>query len=338
MISVMRESSPELDQKLYAGIQEAYKEMYAFGKASPLEQIQLNDFTGKIFIKREDMNPAHSYKWRGAFNRIRIMSSEERSRGVIAASAGNHAQGIALAAKHFKIKATIFMPINALELKKRDTQALGGDWVEIKLVGENFQEATQAARKAAAEEAKVFVHAYDDLYVMAGQGTIGEELNGAPEGPFDAIFIQVGGGGISAGISCAVKKKFPQTQIIGVECQGQASMHAAFLEHKPVQLEKVDLFCDGTSMSRAGDLTVPFCEHYLNDLITVTNEDVCSAIQVLWERNRCILEPSGALGFAGLLMNLDAWQGKKVACIATGSNVDFARLPWIVQHSQLYKA
>jgi len=328
-------SELELDTQLHAAIQEAFEEVYNGGKKSPIDKIKLADLGTTVYLKREDLNEAHCYKWRGAYNRIRVLSEKERMKGVVAASAGNHAQGVALAAKRFGIHATVFMPKFSPYLKQHDAKVIGGENVEIIMVGETFQEAMQEALKAAKKDGKTLIHAYDDLQVMAGQGTIGEEINEYPEGPFDAIFIQIGGGGIASGIACAVKHKYPDTKIIGVECAGQLCMKAALQEHKPVLLDSVDSFCDGTAMSRAGELTWQICSKYLDEHVTVTNEDVCLAIKTLWENHRCILEPSGALGFAGYLDQLDHWKNKKVLCIATGSNVDFDKLAWIARHASV---
>ncbi len=320
-----------LDRQLRQEILFARERVYRFGQATPLERLDLPGPGPEIWIKREDLSPIKAYKWRGACNRMALLTPAEAARGVVTASAGNHAQGVALAARTLGITARIYMPRSTPKVKQNAVLHHGGGQVEIHLSGDSYDEAVAAARADEAESGAVYVHAYDDLKVMAGQGTLADEVVLSGHGPFDVAYLQIGGGGMAAGVSCWLKTYWPEIEIVGVEGVGQASMKAALAAGTPVALESVDLFCDGTAVRKAGELPFQICQNTLDRVETVTNAEVSHAIRTLWEGLRCISEPSGAMGLAAVLNNREALTGKRVLVVLCGANIDFLQLGLIAQ-------
>ena len=321
-----------LRDDLFQEILLARQRVYEIGDATPLEVVQL-PMGVEVHLKREDLSPIHAYKWRGAYNRMSILTDAERANGVVAASAGNHAQGVALAAQRLGINARIYMPESTPRMKQIAVEKHGGDRVEIILHGDNYSEAAGLALEYLKDSTSTYIHAYDDLATMGGQGTMADEIVMSGHGPFDVAYLQIGGGGMAASVACWLKHYYPDIRIVGVEGVDQASMKAAIEAGKPVELDYVDVFCDGTAVKKAGELTHALCAELVDEFITVTNEEVCAAIQILWETRRCIPEPAGAMGLAGLLKQQDAVLGKKVLCIVCGSNLDFGQLAWIGRHA-----
>jgi len=315
----------------------ARQRVYALAPATPLQSLDLHlDF--ECFIKREDLSPINAYKWRGAYNRMTQLSEEELAKGVVTASAGNHAQGVALSAKKLGTRARIYMPLSTPKMKQRAVEHMGGEQVEIRLAGDSYDEASSDAKRFSEEEGVPYIHAYDDLLVMAGQGTIADEIAMSGMGPFDVVFLQIGGGGLAASIATWLKHVNPSTKIIGVEGEQQASMAAAVAEGKPVALDYVDVFCDGTAVKQAGELTYPICRDVIDELMTVTNDEVSAAIEVLWNTSRVIPEPSGAMGLAAILKRQSELSGKKVVTILCGANMDFHHLGHIANSSGIGSA
>ncbi len=311
----------------------ARRRIYEVGQATPLERIHVTEPKFELFVKREDLSPIHAYKWRGAYNRMAQLSAEELARGVVTASAGNHAQGVALSARKLGSRAIIFMPLSTPRMKQVAVKRHGGDLVEIRLCGDSYDAASAAAHACAADERKSYIHAYDDLAVMAGQGTLADEIVMSGKGPFDIAFLQVGGGGMAAATATWLKMQFPKIHIIGVEGVEQASMAAAVKAGEPVTLETIDVFCDGTAVRRAGILTHQVCAEMVDEWITVTNDEVSAAVQFLWEELRCIPEPSGAMGVAAVLKRRAELADKRVLSILCGANMDFEQLASIAQRS-----
>ncbi len=320
-----REDLPT-DRRLRQEILFARERVYRFGKPTPLEKLELPGPGPEIWVKREDLSAVKSYKWRGACNRMAVLGPGEAKRGVVTASAGNHAQGVALAARHLGIRARIHMPRSTPRVKQTAVRRLGGDFVEIHLSGDAYDDAVRAARRDEAETGAVYIHAYDDLLVMAGQGTLADEVVLSGRGPFDETYLQIGGGGMAAGVSTWLKTYWPDIRVTGVEGAGQASMKAAFAAGSPVSLDQVDLFCDGTAVRTAGSLPFEILRGTLDRIETVTNEEVCHAIRVLWEGLRCVAEPAGALGLAAVLKNRAKLAGKRVLIVLCGANIDFLQL------------
>ena len=261
----------ELERRLRQEILLARERVYRFGKPTPIERLELPGPGPEIWVKREDLSAVKSYKWRGACNRMTNLSIGETKRGVVTASAGNHAQGVALAARTLGIRARIHMPRSTPRVKQSAVMHHGGEFVEIHLSGDSYDDALQAAREHEEASGAVYIHAYDDLQVMAGQGTLADEVVLSGHGPFDAAYLQIGGGGLAAGVSTWLKTYWPDIAITGVEGEGQASMKAAFDAGKPVALEEMDLFCDGTAVRTAGQMPFEICRQSLAQIETVSN-------------------------------------------------------------------
>lgn len=315
----------DLKTQLFQQILLARQRVYQLAPPTPLEILPLKR-PGRFYLKREDRSPIHAYKWRGAFNKMAQMDRNQLQCGVVTASAGNHAQGVALSALKLGTQADIFMPQSTPEMKVREVRRLGEKAVTIHLVGDTFDEALQQALEEQARSGKQFIHAFNDLEVMGGQGTIADEVVMAGKGPFDYAFIQIGGGGLAAAVGCWLKAYYPDITIVGVEGEDQASMKAAVKADQPVRLDYLDVFCDGTAVREAGDLTFPLCRDYIDHFITVSNEEVSAAVQELWSAARCIPEPSGAMGLAGALKWEGSLEGKRVLLLLCGANMDFHQL------------
>jgi threonine dehydratase len=326
-----------LDRRLRQGILLARERIYHFCSATPLERLVLpGDEPGpEIWVKREDLSPVNSYKWRGACNRMALLSEAERERGVVAASAGNHAQGVALAARQLEVSARIYMPRSTPRVKQDAVRFHGGDRVVIELVGDSYDEAYEAALADSERTGATHVHAYDDLQVMAGQGTLADEVAMSGHGPFDTAFLPIGGGGMAAGVSVWLRAFWPDMEIVGVEAEGQASMQAAFAAGQPVPLKEVDIFCDGTAVRQAGALPFAICRDTLDRVDIVSNAEVAAAIRTLWEGLRCVSEPSGALGLAAVLRQRAALAGQRVLLVVSGANIDFRQIGQIAQTQSL---
>ena len=303
----------------------ARNRVYSLAEATPLQELDLQ-LNLECFLKREDLSPIHAYKWRGAYNRMLQLSKEDLGKGVITASAGNHAQGVALSAKKLGAQARIYMPLSTPKMKQDSVRRLGSDHVEIVLLGDSYDQASAEAKRVSEAEAITYIHAYDDLQVMAGQGTIADEIIMSGKGPFDVVFLQIGGGGLASSVGAWLKQVNPETRIIGVEGDRQASMAAAIRAGKPVELDYVDVFCDGTAVKKVGELTYPVCREVVDEFMTVTNEEVSAAIETLWKTSRVIPEPSGAMGLAAVLKRQSELVGKKVVTILCGANMDFHQL------------
>lgn len=288
----------------------------------------------RVLLKREDLQPVFSFKLRGAYNKMASLPPETLERGVICASAGNHAQGVALSARILGTKATIVMPCATPGIKVQAVRSRGGNVV---LYGDNFDEAAAHARKLEAEQGLVFIHPYDDPDVIAGQGTIGMEILRRHPDPIEAIFVPIGGGGLAAGIAIYIKFLRPEIKIIGVEPDDAACMQAAVRAGKRVVLDHVGFFADGAAVRLAGEETFRICREHLDDIITVTTDEVCSAIKDIFEDTRAVPEPAGALSLAGLKKYADehAVRDRTLVAINSGANMDFDRLRHISERAEI---
>ena len=313
--------------------------VYDVARETPLDEAKrLSRRIGnKVLLKREDTQPVFSFKLRGAFNKMVHLSAEERARGVICASAGNHAQGVALSAKRLGCRAVIVMPVTAPALKVEAVRNLGG---EVVLVGESFSDAAAHAVKMQAEEGLTFVHPFDDPYVIAGQGTIGMEIlrqyqpsDGTRP---DAIFVQIGGGGLAAGVATYIKAIYPDIKVFGVETVDSDAMKRSIDAGQNVALDDVGLFSDGTAVKRVGDETLRLCRKNLDGIVLVDSDEICAAIKDVFEDTRSIVEPSGALSLAGL----KAWArregvtNKTLVAITSGANMNFDRLRFVCERAE----
>ncbi len=322
-----------LDRQLRQETLYARERVYRFGAPTPMERLHLpgSELGPEIWVKREDLSPVKSYKWRGACNRMALLTAKESAKGVVTASAGNHAQGVALAAHTLGINARIYMPRSTPRIKQAAVRQHGGARAEIILGGDSYDEAVTAALADAKASGATYIHAYDDLSVMGGQGTLADEVVLSGHGPFDVAYLQIGGGGMAAAAANWLKTYWPKIEIIGVEGIGQACMYAALEAGWPIELQELDIFCDGTAVRKAGTLPFQICQQVLANIEVVTNAEVGSAIRVLWETLRCISEPSGAMGLAAVLKNRAALADKRVLIVISGANIDFLQLGLIAQ-------
>ena len=288
----------------------------------------------QVLLKREDLQPVFSFKLRGAYNKIAHLSESVAKRGVICASAGNHAQGVALAAQRRGIPAVIVMPVTTPEIKVQAVRDLGG---EVVLHGDDYDSAYEHALLLARERQLVFVHPFDDPDVIAGQGTIAVELLRQTGGAIDAIFVPVGGGGLIAGIAVYIKYLYPRVKIIGVEPADAASMHAALKAGERVTLERVGLFADGVAVKRVGEETFRLAREYVDEIVLVNTDEICAAIQDIFEDTRSIVEPAGALAVAGIKQYVanNGWRDKRLVAINCGANMNFDRLRHIAERADL---
>jgi len=337
MKSAQASSSTSSDtNRLFEEILAARERVYNVGKATPLQQLPLPNLDAQVWVKREDLGPIKAYKWRGAYNAMAALNSEQRDKGIVAASAGNHAQGVALAAKSLNCKAVIFMPCSTPEVKQSEVKRFGGENVEIRLIGDTYDDAGMAAHEFCQSSDGIYIHPYDDVVTMGGQGTLADEVVMSGKGPFDRVYVAIGGGGLAAALACWLKRYWPDVKVYGVEGIEQASMTAAIANGGPVELNYVDVFCDGTAVRKAGASTYEYCRDLLDGIITVTNDEVCHSIRTLWETLRVIPEPSGAMGLAGFHKHYQAGKvtsGEKVLTVISGANMDFAQLSGIAHRA-----
>ena len=301
-----------------------------------------------VLLKREDLQTVRSYKIRGAYNKIRNLSPDELANGVVCASAGNHAQGVAYSCARIGIHGTIYMPATTPKQKRRQVKFFGRDNIEVVLTGDTFDEASAAALDFAAETGQTFIHPFDDPRVIEGQATVGleilEQTAGSVGGPGrhsgvapDYIFVPIGGGGLAAGLGSYFKEMSPRTKIIGVEPAGAASMKAALEAGEPVTLPTIDTFVDGAAVRRVGTLTREICAEVLDDIVVVPEGKICTTILELYNLNAIVAEPAGALSIAALDFYADRIKGKTVVSIVSGNNNDISRTEEIRERSLLYE-
>lgn len=310
--------------------------VYEVAEETPLDLMtRLSSRLGtEILLKREDLQSVFSFKSRGAHVKLSALSAEERARGVVCASAGNHAQGVALSAGRLGIRALVVMPTTTPTIKVDAVHRLGA---EVVLHGDGFDAANAHALACAEERGLVFVHPFDDPDVIAGQGTIGVELLRQHAGPLGAIYVPIGGGGLAAGIAAYVKFLRPEVQVIGVEPDDAASMTAALAAGHPVVLDRVGLFVDGVAVRRVGDETFRICRELLDGTVTVTTDEVCAAIKDIFDDTRSIAEPAGALALAGLRKHVERGEAPDGPLIAinSGANTNFDRLRHVAERAEV---
>ena len=288
----------------------------------------------RVLLKREDLQPVFSFKLRGAYNKIIQLSPEVRARGVIAASAGNHAQGVALAAQRLGIRALIVMPKTTPEIKVNSVRSFGAETV---LHGNTYDDAYQHAVKLAAEQALTFVHPYDDPDVIAGQGTIAMEILRRQAGDLHAVFVPVGGGGLIAGISAYVKYLYPAIRVIGVEPDDAACMYRALEAGERVTLDQVGIFADGVAVRQVGEEPFRIARQCVDEMILVTPDEICAAIKDIFDDTRSIAEPAGALAVAGLkkYVQREGIRDQVLVAIDSGANMNFDRLRYVAERAEL---
>jgi len=305
---------------------------------TPLEL--LNNFSadldGKVFAKREDLQAVRSYKLRGAYNKISSLDQKQRQLGIICASAGNHAQGVAFSCSRLKIPCTIFMPVTTPNQKVRQVEYFGEGNAKIILTGDTFDQANEIAQAESASTGKPFIHPFDDPLIIAGQGTVALEILQQTSVPIEYLFIPVGGGGLISGTVQVFKELSPATRIIGVEPAGAPSMTRAFESGGPVKLDQVDPFTDGAAVRRIGDLPYSVCQGQLDDILLVPEGLIAEIILRLYNENAIVAEPAGALALAGAMMMKGKIWGHTSGVVISGGNNDITRFPEIREKALLY--
>ncbi len=304
--------------------------------------LQKNDYLSEkyganIYFKREDLQHVRSFKLRGAYYKIKKIEEEARSAGVVCASAGNHAQGVAYACAQLKIHASIFMPQTTPKQKIDQVRMFGREYVEIILAGDTFDDSAESALDYCEEHGKIFIHPFDDFDVIAGQGTVAVEIMNDIEEPIDYVFGSVGGGGLMSGVSAYIKNLSPTSKIIGVEPAGAGSMKAAFAEGGAVSLDWIDKFVDGAAVKCVGHHTYDVCRRYLDDIVLVPEGKVCTTILDLYNKHAIIAEPAGALSVAALDSYKEEIKGKSVVVIISGGNNDIGRMQEIKEKSLIHE-
>jgi threonine dehydratase len=289
-----------------------------------------------VYLKREDLQIVRSYKLRGAYNMMSLLPPNQLVKGVVCASAGNHAQGFAYSCKKLNVKGVVFMPIITPNQKVSQTKMFGEGFVEVKLIGDTFDDCAVAAKKYTEEHGLTFIPPFDNIRIIEGQSTVGIEIL-EDQQDIDFIFLPVGGGGLSAGVGAYFKTEAPQTKVIGVEPEGAPSMLTAIKAGRPVQLDQIDSFVDGAAVKRVGDTTFKICKQVIDDMHLVPEGKICSTILKLYNEEAIVVEPAGAISVAALDDYADQIKGKKIVCIVSGSNNDIERMQEIKERSLQYE-
>ena len=318
--------------RVLAEVAAAQTRLAQIDKPTRLLDVRLAGIDQPVSLKMELESVIRSYKWRGAGNAMMYNAGQGDMRTVVTASAGNHAQGVARVARTLGVHANIYMPVSTPQMKQDAVREFGGDNVTIYLVGDTYNQAADAAHEMAdgRSDKYVYVPAFDNLHTIAGQATMGAEIVNSGQGPYDVAFLQIGGGGMAAGVSAVLRDAYPNMKIIGVEGVDQACMKAAFDAGRLVTLPRVDGFCDGTAVTQAGEVCFDVCRETLDGIMTVTNGDIHGAMEEMYRLTRTVPEPSGAMGLAGLLkwkgMHPDEARGARMLTVISGANMDFNKL------------
>ncbi|HQQ98008.1 MAG TPA: threonine ammonia-lyase IlvA [Cyclobacteriaceae bacterium] len=293
-------------------------------------------FLCEVYLKREDLQVVRSYKIRGAYNLIQSLTAEQRRAGVVCASAGNHAQGVAFSCKKLNIHGVIYMPAITPKQKVNQVRMFGGDHIEIVLIGDTFDESQAHALAFASAQARVFIPPFDHPLIMEGQGTVALEIT-EELSDIDYVFVPVGGGGLCAGMGSYLQVYSPQTRIVGVEPAGAPSMKEALQVGRPIVLDRIQRFVDGASVKKVGDLTFPICRDVLTDMLLVQEGKVSSTILQLYNEDAIVAEPAGALAISALEQYGERLKGKRVVCVVSGGNNDIDRMQEIKERSLLHE-
>ncbi|HKZ32878.1 MAG TPA: threonine ammonia-lyase, biosynthetic [Vicinamibacteria bacterium] len=312
--------------------------VYDVARETPLETAPRlsKRLSAEVLLKREDLQPVFSFKLRGAHNKIAQLGEAERARGVITASAGNHAQGVAFSARHLGLRAVIVMPVTTPEIKVEAVRAMGA---EVVLAGDSYSEAQARCDALAAESGLAFVHPFDDPLVIAGQGTIGEEILRQSHGRLDAVFVPVGGGGLVAGVGGYLKALMPAVKVVGVEPFEADAMHRSLEAGERVSLERVGIFADGVAVRQVGERAFRIARACVDEVVRVTNDEICAAIKDVFDDTRSVMEPAGALAVAGL-KRWAAREGRtgRLVAILSGANMNFDRLRFVAERAEVGEA
>ena len=318
-----------------------HKASLALKKVVSKTPLQLNHNLSKkyqcnVYLKREDLQVVRSYKLRGAYNLMSSLEPAQLQKGVVCASAGNHAQGFAYSCKKLGVKGVVFMPVITPNQKINQTKMFGENFVEVKLTGDTFDDCAVAAKEYTEKNSMTFIPPFDDYKIIEGQGTVGLEIL-EEQSDIDYLFIPVGGGGLSAGVGSYFKTYSPKTKIIGLEPEGAPAMHESLKAGKPVTLDNIDRFVDGAAVKRVGDKTFAICKEVLDDVHLVAEGKICTTILKLYNEDAIVVEPAGAMSIAVLDDYAEEIKGKNVVCIVSGSNNDIDRMQEIKERSLQYE-
>lgn len=316
-----------------SGVLEEILDPTPFQKNNNLSDI----YDAEVWLKREDLQMVRSYKIRGAYNKIRSIAPETLKYGIVCASAGNHAQGVAFSCNKLKTMGSIFMPTTTPKQKIEQVRMFGREYIDIVLTGDTFDAANAAAIDFAKKSGRTFIPPFDDPKVIEGQGTIGREILNQSKVKLDYIFVPIGGGGLASGLGAYFKMMSPETKVIGVEPAGAPCMKAAIEKGEIVDLEHIDKFVDGAAVKKAGKLTYGICKDILDDIVVVPEGAVCTTIIQMYNKSAIVVEPAGALSVAALRFYADKIKGCNVACVISGSNNDITRMEEIREKSLLYE-
>ena len=320
------------------GVRNASENLQGVSVLTPLvinERLS-NDLNCKIYLKREDLQQVRSFKIRGAFNKIRSIDSDYlKNKTLVCASAGNHAQGFAYSCNKLKIYGKIYMPVTTPKQKIERVKIFGGEYVEIILIGDNFDDAQYEAQKQNTDK-DLFVHAFDDVNVIEGQGTIGLEILDQVDKHFDYLIVPVGGGGLISGIITVFKELSPKTKIIGVEAEGAPAMSKSLKDGKIIKLDSIDNFVDGVSIKKIGKIPFDICKKYLDEILLVPEGKICQTILDLYNKDGIVVEPAGAIGISALELNNKMFKDKNVGVLICGGNNDFTRMAEIRERALFY--
>ena len=320
-------------------IQEAALNIAGVALHTPLQyNVRLSEEFGcQVYLKREDLQPVRSYKLRGAYNKISSLTAQEKQNGVVCASAGNHAQGVAYSCHKLHIHGTIFMPVTTPAQKVNQVKLFGKEWVEVILTGDTFDDAQKAARDFCTAQQASFVHPFDDIKVMEGQGTIAKEILDDADFEVDYLLLPIGGGGLAAGMSSYFSQLSPNTKLIGIEPEGAPSMKTALKKGYAIALTDIDTFVDGAAVKKVGDTTFEICKDKLSEVVLVPEGKVCTTILNLYNQQALVVEPAGALTITALHFLKEKLKGKRVVCVVSGSNNDIMRMEEMRERSLLYE-
>ncbi len=291
----------------------------------------------KVYLKREDLQVVRSYKLRGAYIKISSLSESEKAKGVVCASAGNHAQGFAYSCHKLKINGVVYMPTPTTRQKIKQVEMFGGDFVKIILTGDTFDDAFNEAKKDSEANDKCFIHPFDDVKIIEGQGTVGQEIYEDCQDDLDYLFIPVGGGGLSAGVGSFFKQVSPQTILIGLEPTGAPAMKTSIEKGLNTELERIDKFVDGAAVKKVGDVNFAICSNVLNEIALVDEGKICTTILELYNEEALVVEPAGALSIAALDQYKEEIKGKNICAIVSGGNNDIVRMADIKERSMMYE-
>ncbi|HEY0493886.1 MAG TPA: threonine ammonia-lyase IlvA [Candidatus Dormibacteraeota bacterium] len=325
--------------ELTAAVERAQQRLEGIVTATPLQPSPRlsRKYGATVLIKREDMQAVRSFKIRGAFNKIASLSPEDRERPIVCASAGNHAQGVAFACAHLGIGGTIFMPRVTPTQKIDRVAQIGGELIQIELVGESYDDANRAAQERCAQQGGIFVHPFDDPETIAGQGTVGKEIHDATSGEVEVVIVPVGGGGLASGVAGYLKERNSSVSVIGAEPAGSPSMYESLKQNHIVTLTELHTFVDGAAVRRVGDLTFELCRRYLDRVVVIPEGKVCTTMIELYQNEGIITEPAGALSISALDDVAGDVTGKTVVCVLSGGNNDILRYPEIMERSLVYQ-